>query len=52
MSVERKFKRNVIRNKFGNRAMQDLWAGYQNQRYGEDYEKVCRPKGKKKRRNN
>lgn len=37
----RKIKRNIIRNKMGNKALRSTWKKYQQEKYGKDYLALC-----------
>ncbi len=40
----RKFKRNVLRKRVGNRNLKSAWERYQRNRYKEHYTEICKPK--------
>lgn len=49
MSLQRKRRREMMKEKTGSRGLRGEWSKWQQNNYGTDFQRVCRPKSKKKK---
>lgn len=42
MKIQRKFLRDRLRKRVGNKNLQFIWERFQRKKYGEGYEEICR----------
>lgn len=39
--MQRKFIRDKLRKKYGNKNLREIWEGFQRQKYKEEFEEIC-----------
>ena len=49
MKALRKFTRDKLRKRVGNRNLKDVWQKFQMRKYGEDYRETCFQGGRKRK---